>query len=89
MNANQLNLLSHQQQIASLQHEPSNHHDLVTVQIHHFAGSSHRKQAGAGFYTKHQGGQCQVGLGLLRNEDSCERPDEATAGDTEKHSSKE
>ena len=67
----------------------SDHHDLAAVQIHHFAGSSHWKQAGKGFYAEHQGSQCQAGLGLFRNEYGCERPDEATAGDTEKDSSKE
>ena len=81
--------MNNQQQISSLQQEPGDHDDLTAIQIHHFAGSSYWKQADTGFYAEHQGGQGQAGLGLFRNEYGCERPDETTAGDTEKHSSKE
>ena len=44
---------------------------------------------GTGFDAEHQSGQCQARLGLFCNEDGCERPDEATTRDAEKHSSKE
>ena len=47
------------------------------------------EDSAGGFYAEHQGSQCQARLGLFRNEYGCERPDEATAGDTEKDSSKE
>ena len=65
------------------------HHDLAAVQIHHFAGLSHREQTGTGFHAEHQGGQCKAGLSLLRYENGDEGPDEATARDTEEYTDKE